>query len=96
MIMAGDEFMGKEPFRNVYLTGIVRDKLGRKMSKTLGNSPDPLDLIANMVQTQSVSVCCSARQQVTTSSMTSHRSSRAVISAANLELIQACQRLDCR
>ena len=46
MIMAGDEFMGKEPFRNVYLTGIVRDKFGRKMSKTLGNSPDPLDLIA--------------------------------------------------
>ena len=46
MIMAGDEFMGKEPFHNVYLTGIVRDKLGRKMSKTLGNSPDPLDLIA--------------------------------------------------
>ena len=46
MIMAGDEFMGKEPFRNVYLPGIVRDKLGRKMSKTLGNSPDPLDLIA--------------------------------------------------
>ena len=47
MIMAGDEFMGREPFSNVYLTGIVRDKLGRKMSKTLGNSPDPLDLIAN-------------------------------------------------
>ena len=46
MIMAGDEFMGSEPFSNVYLTGIVRDKLGRKMSKTLGNSPDPLDLIA--------------------------------------------------
>ena len=46
MIMAGDEFMGKEPFSNVYLTGIVRDKIGRKMSKTLGNSPDPLDLIA--------------------------------------------------
>ena len=46
MVMAGDEFMGKEPFSNVYLTGIVRDKLGRKMSKTLGNSPDPLDLIA--------------------------------------------------
>lgn len=46
MVMAGNEFMGKEPFRNVYLTGIVRDKLGRKMSKTLGNSPDPLDLIA--------------------------------------------------
>lgn len=46
MIMAGDEFMNKEPFSNVYLTGIVRDKLGRKMSKTLGNSPDPLDLIA--------------------------------------------------
>ena len=45
MIMAGDEFMGEEPFRNVYLTGIVRDKLGRKMSKTLGNSPDPIDLI---------------------------------------------------
>lgn len=45
MIMAGDEFMGAQPFSNVYLTGIVRDKLGRKMSKTLGNSPDPLDLI---------------------------------------------------
>ena len=45
MIMAGDEFMDEVPFRNVYFTGIVRDKLGRKMSKTLGNSPNPLDLI---------------------------------------------------
>ena len=45
MIMAGDEFMSDVPFRNVYFTGIVRDKLGRKMSKTLGNSPNPLDLI---------------------------------------------------
>ena len=45
MIMAGNEFMHDVPFRNVYLTGIVRDKLGRKMSKTLGNSPDPLELI---------------------------------------------------
>jgi valyl-tRNA synthetase len=45
MIMAGYEFMGKMPFRNVYFTGIVRDKLGRKMSKSLGNSPDPLLLI---------------------------------------------------
>lgn len=45
MIMAGYEYVGKEPFRNVYFTGIVRDKLGRKMSKSLGNSPDPLDLI---------------------------------------------------
>ena len=45
MIMAGNEFMDDVPFRNVYFTGIVRDKLGRKMSKTLGNSPDPLDLI---------------------------------------------------
>ncbi len=45
MIMAGDEFMKDIPFRNVYFTGIVRDKIGRKMSKTLGNSPDPLDLI---------------------------------------------------
>jgi len=45
MIMAGEEFMGREPFSNVYFTGIVRDKLGRKMSKTLGNSPNPLDLI---------------------------------------------------
>ena len=46
MIMAGYEYVGKEPFKNVYFTGIVRDKIGRKMSKTLGNSPDPLDLIA--------------------------------------------------
>lgn len=45
MIMAGYEYVGKEPFRNVYFTGIVRDSLGRKMSKMLGNSPDPLDLI---------------------------------------------------
>jgi len=45
MIMAGYEYMGKMPFRHVYFTGIVRDKLGRKMSKSLGNSPDPLDLI---------------------------------------------------
>jgi valyl-tRNA synthetase len=45
MIMAGNEFMGREPFSNVYFTGIVRDKIGRKMSKTLGNSPNPLDLI---------------------------------------------------
>jgi valyl-tRNA synthetase len=46
MIMAGFEFMGEMPFRNVYFTGIIRDKQGRKMSKSLGNSPDPLELIA--------------------------------------------------
>jgi valyl-tRNA synthetase len=46
MIMAGYEFMGDLPFQNVYFTGIIRDKQGRKMSKSLGNSPDPLDLIA--------------------------------------------------
>ena len=46
MIMAGYEFMGDLPFQNVYFTGIIRDKQGRKMSKTLGNSPDPLVLIA--------------------------------------------------
>ena len=46
MIMAGYEYVGKMPFKHVYFTGIVRDKLGRKMSKSLGNSPDPLDLIA--------------------------------------------------
>ncbi len=46
MIIAGYEYRGKKPFNNVYLTGIVRDKQGRKMSKSLGNSPDPLDLIA--------------------------------------------------
>ncbi len=45
MIMAGYEYRGKMPFKNVYFTGIVRDKLGRKMSKSLGNSPDPLQLI---------------------------------------------------
>ncbi len=46
MIIAGYEFAGDKPFNNVYFTGIVRDKLGRKMSKSLGNSPDPLELIA--------------------------------------------------
>ena len=46
MIMAGYEWMGELPFKNVYFTGIIRDKQGRKMSKSLGNSPDPLDLIA--------------------------------------------------
>ena len=45
MIMAGEEYMGKFPFKNVYFTGIVRDKLGRKMSKSLGNSPNPIELI---------------------------------------------------
>ena len=45
MIMAGEEYMGTFPFKNVYFTGIVRDKLGRKMSKSLGNSPDPIELI---------------------------------------------------
>ena len=45
MIMAGEEYIGKFPFKNVYFTGIVRDKLGRKMSKSLGNSPDPIELI---------------------------------------------------
>ncbi|MDE5842559.1 MAG: valine--tRNA ligase [Muribaculaceae bacterium] len=45
MIMAGYEYVGDKPFSNVYFTGIVRDKIGRKMSKSLGNSPDPLDLI---------------------------------------------------
>lgn len=47
MIMAGYEFMGKQPFNNVYFTGIVRDEIGRKMSKQFGNSPDPLKLIAD-------------------------------------------------
>ncbi len=46
MIMAGHEYLGDLPFRNVYFTGIIRDKQGRKMSKSLGNSPDPLELIA--------------------------------------------------
>lgn len=45
MIIAGYEYMGEKPFSNVYLTGIIRDQLGRKMSKQLGNSPNPLDLI---------------------------------------------------
>jgi valyl-tRNA synthetase len=47
MIIAGYEYRGEKPFKNVYLTGIVRDKQGRKMSKSLGNSPNPLDLISN-------------------------------------------------
>jgi valyl-tRNA synthetase len=47
MLIAGYEYMDKAPFKDVYLTGIVRDKLGRKMSKSLGNSPDPLELIQN-------------------------------------------------
>ena len=45
MVIAGYEFLGEKPFNNVYFTGIVRDKLGRKMSKSLGNSPDPIELI---------------------------------------------------
>ena len=45
MIMAGEEYMKDVPFRNVYFTGVVRDELGRKMSKSLGNSPDPIELI---------------------------------------------------
>ena len=45
MIMAGEEYQNEVPFKNVYFTGIVRDKLGRKMSKSLGNSPDPIELI---------------------------------------------------
>ena len=44
MIMAGYEYKGTFPFKHVYFTGIVRDKLGRKMSKSLGNSPDPIEL----------------------------------------------------
>jgi valyl-tRNA synthetase len=47
MIMAGYEYMGEMPFRNVYFTGIIREKQGRKMSKSLGNSPDPLELIGS-------------------------------------------------
>ena len=49
MIMAGYEYRGEKPFSNVYFTGIVRDKIGRKMSKQLGNSPDPLDLNAHLL-----------------------------------------------
>ena len=45
MIIAGYEYLDELPFKNVYFTGIVRDKLGRKMSKSLGNSPDPIELI---------------------------------------------------
>lgn len=47
MIMAGYRFQHDKPFSNVFFTSIIRDKIGRKMSKSLGNSPDPLDLIAN-------------------------------------------------
>jgi valyl-tRNA synthetase len=68
MIIAGYEWRDELPFRNVYLTGIVRDKQGRKMSKSLGNSPDPLDLIAQygadgvrsglLFQHLQVTTCC--------------------------------------
>ena len=54
MIMAGYEFQGKKPFENVYLTGIVRDNQGRKMSKTLGNSPDPCCSSTSMALTACV------------------------------------------
>jgi valyl-tRNA synthetase len=50
MIIAGYEYLGDLPFKNVYYTGIVRDKLGRKMSKSLGNSPDPIDLIEKLAR----------------------------------------------
>ena len=84
MIMAGEEFMGKEPFSNVYFTGIVRDKIGRKMSKTLGNSPNPLDLIdtygADAVRIGML-LCSSAPAQATTSSTMRPKSSRVQPSA---------------
>jgi len=53
MIMAGYEYQGEKPFKNVYLTGTVRDTKRRKMSKSLGNSPDPLHLIENTALTAS-------------------------------------------
>jgi len=52
MIIAGYEYRGKKPFSNVYLTGLVRDQQKRKMSKSLGNSPEPLDLMKSMAPTE--------------------------------------------
>jgi valyl-tRNA synthetase len=81
MVMSSDEFMHTFPFRNVYLTGIVRDKLGRKMSKQLGNSPDPVMLMQKYGADGYVSVCFFAAVPGTTSCTTIRRWNREGISA---------------
>jgi valyl-tRNA synthetase len=83
MIMAGYEYMGDLPFRNVYYTGIIRDKQGRKMSKTLGNSPDPLELIAKYGAARCGSGPCGARRWGRTCSSTRRTSSWGATSATS-------------
>ena len=82
MIMAGYEYEGKMPFKNVYFTGIVRDKLGRKMSKSLSNSPDPLDLIeeVQLPTVVRIGMILSAPAGAMTSSLTMHCVSKDVTS----------------
>jgi valyl-tRNA synthetase len=70
MVMAGYEYRGELPFKNVYLTGIVRDPQGRKMSKSLGNSPDPLDLIKQYGADGVRVACCSPPLLATTCCLT--------------------------
>ena len=99
MIMAGYEFMDDLPFRNVYFTGIIRDKLGRKMSKSLGNSPDPLELIGKYAPTRSASAPCAARRWVRTCCSTKRTSSWAVTSAISSGTLAAsarCKAARCR
>jgi valyl-tRNA synthetase len=84
MIMAGYEYMGELPFKNVYFTGIIRDKQGRKMSKSLGNSPDPLELIAKLRRgCVALRHRCAVRRSVRTSASTKRTSSSAATSATS-------------
>ncbi len=89
MIMSGYAYRQEPCFRNVYFTGIVRDKLGRKMSKQLGNSPDPIELMISTVPTAYAWVCCSLPQQEMTCSSMKRSASRGVISTTRYGMLSA-------
>ena len=80
MIIFGYEYRSNRPFRNVYFTGIVRDRQRRKMSKSLGNSPDPLELIKQYGPMAFAPVCCLVLRRATTCCLMSNCASRGAIS----------------